>query len=64
MRTFGVEEELLIVDPVTGEPLALADALLSAPPTTAPPTMTLPRPPRMAPNPDPPSRRSTVPIPA
>ncbi|MFJ6157071.1 glutamate--cysteine ligase [Pseudarthrobacter sp. NPDC092184] len=29
MRTFGVEEELLIVDPATGEPLALADALLS-----------------------------------
>ena len=29
MRTFGVEEELLIVDPVTGVPLALADALLS-----------------------------------
>ncbi|MFJ4027935.1 glutamate--cysteine ligase [Paenarthrobacter sp. NPDC089989] len=29
MRTFGVEEELLIVDPVTGEPLALADALLN-----------------------------------
>ncbi|MDR6989820.1 carboxylate-amine ligase [Paenarthrobacter nitroguajacolicus] len=29
MRTFGVEEELLIVDPVTGEPLALADALLA-----------------------------------
>ncbi len=29
MRTFGVEEELLIVDPKTGEPLALADALLS-----------------------------------
>jgi glutamate---cysteine ligase / carboxylate-amine ligase len=29
MRTFGVEEELLIVDPETGEPLALADALLS-----------------------------------
>ncbi len=29
MRTFGVEEELLIVDPDTGEPLALADALLS-----------------------------------
>jgi len=29
MRTFGVEEELLIVDPVTGEPLALADALLT-----------------------------------
>jgi len=28
MRTFGVEEELLIVDPVTGMPLALADALL------------------------------------
>ncbi|MFH5878922.1 glutamate--cysteine ligase [Arthrobacter sp. NA-172] len=32
MRTFGVEEELLIVDPVTGEPLALADALLSGVP--------------------------------
>lgn len=29
MRTFGVEEELLIVHPDTGEPLALADALLS-----------------------------------
>lgn len=29
MRTFGVEEELLIVDPETGTPLALADALLS-----------------------------------
>ncbi|MDI2033497.1 glutamate--cysteine ligase 2 [Paenarthrobacter nitroguajacolicus] len=29
MRTFGVEEELLIVDPVTGAPLALADALLA-----------------------------------
>ena len=29
MRTFGVEEELLIVDPATGEPLALADAMLS-----------------------------------
>ncbi|MET3174012.1 UNVERIFIED_ORG: carboxylate-amine ligase [Arthrobacter sp. UYCu721] len=29
MRTFGVEEELLIVDPDTGEPLALADAMLS-----------------------------------
>lgn len=29
MRTFGVEEELLIVDPVTGQPLALADALLN-----------------------------------
>ncbi|MDQ1596000.1 MAG: glutamate---cysteine ligase / carboxylate-amine ligase [Arthrobacter pascens] len=29
MRTFGVEEELLIVDPKTGEPLALADALLA-----------------------------------
>src|SRR5450830_452884 len=28
MRTFGVEEELLIVDPVTGVPLALADELL------------------------------------
>lgn len=30
MRTFGAEEELLIVDPETGEPLALADAMLSA----------------------------------
>lgn len=30
MRTFGVEEELLIVDPETGVPLALADALLSS----------------------------------
>ncbi|MEN3346350.1 MAG: glutamate---cysteine ligase / carboxylate-amine ligase [Arthrobacter sp.] len=29
MRTFGVEEELLIVDPVTGAPLARADALLA-----------------------------------
>jgi glutamate---cysteine ligase / carboxylate-amine ligase len=29
MRTFGVEEELLIVDPENGVPLALADALLS-----------------------------------
>lgn len=29
MRTFGVEEELLIVDPESGEPLALADALLA-----------------------------------
>ncbi len=29
MRTFGAEEELLIVDPETGEPLALADAMLS-----------------------------------
>jgi carboxylate-amine ligase len=29
MRTFGVEEELLIVDPLTGEPLALADAILA-----------------------------------
>lgn len=29
MRTFGVEEELLIVDPRTGEPLALAGALLA-----------------------------------
>lgn len=28
MRTFGVEEELLIVDPATGVPLALADAML------------------------------------
>lgn len=28
MRTFGVEEELLIVDPASGAPLALADALL------------------------------------
>ncbi|MBT2512255.1 glutamate--cysteine ligase [Arthrobacter sp. ISL-30] len=32
MRTFGVEEELLIVDPESGEPLALAQALLSAQP--------------------------------
>ncbi|WP_426997290.1 glutamate--cysteine ligase 2 [Pseudarthrobacter sp. N5] len=30
MRTFGVEEELLIVDPGTGEPLALAEALLAS----------------------------------
>lgn len=30
MRTFGVEEELLIVDPESGEPLALADALLAS----------------------------------
>lgn len=29
MRTFGVEEELLIVSPETGEPLALADVMLS-----------------------------------
>jgi carboxylate-amine ligase len=29
MRTFGVEEELLIVDPGTGSPIALADALMS-----------------------------------
>ncbi|MGG5170624.1 glutamate--cysteine ligase [Pseudarthrobacter sp. J1738] len=29
MRTFGVEEELLIVDPVTGVPLAIADRLLA-----------------------------------
>ncbi|MBT2553080.1 glutamate--cysteine ligase [Arthrobacter sp. ISL-5] len=29
MRTFGVEEELLIVHPDSGEPLALADALLA-----------------------------------
>src|SRR5579859_7316698 len=29
MRTFGVEEELLIVDPVTGQPLALADRMLA-----------------------------------
>lgn len=29
MRTFGVEEELLIVDPGTGSPLALADALMA-----------------------------------
>ena len=29
MRTFGVEEELLIVDPEPGMPLALADALLA-----------------------------------
>jgi carboxylate-amine ligase len=28
MRTFGVEEELLIVDPETGMPLALADVIL------------------------------------
>ena len=28
MRTFGVEEELLIVDPETGMPLALADVML------------------------------------
>ncbi|WP_458112341.1 glutamate--cysteine ligase [Arthrobacter sp. R1-13] len=35
MRTFGVEEELLIVDPDTGEPLALADALLAVRPPTA-----------------------------
>ncbi|MCB5282627.1 glutamate--cysteine ligase [Arthrobacter sp. ES1] len=28
MRTFGVEEELLIVDPETGMPLPLADAIL------------------------------------
>lgn len=28
MRTFGVEEELLIVDPATGVPLALADTVL------------------------------------
>ena len=39
MRTFGVEEELLIVDPVTGAPLALADALLRGlkPPAPASP---------------------------
>lgn len=35
MRTFGVEEELLIVDPDTGEPLALADALLAVRTVTA-----------------------------
>lgn len=29
MRTFGVEEELLIVDPVTGSPVALAKDLMS-----------------------------------
>ncbi len=29
MRTFGVEEELLIVDPDSGLPMALADALLA-----------------------------------
>lgn len=34
MRTFGVEEELLIVDPETGMPLALADVML---PTLVPP---------------------------
>ena len=28
MRTFGVEEELLIVDPQTGMPLALADVMM------------------------------------
>lgn len=28
MRTFGVEEELLIVDPATGVPLPLADAMM------------------------------------
>jgi carboxylate-amine ligase len=30
MRTFGVEEELLIVDPETGMLLALADVMLPA----------------------------------
>ena len=35
MRTFGVEEELLIVDPETGMLLALADVML---PTLVPPT--------------------------
>jgi carboxylate-amine ligase len=34
MRTFGVEEELLIVDPETGMPLALADVML---PSLVPP---------------------------
>ncbi|MEO5778432.1 glutamate--cysteine ligase [Arthrobacter sp. PAMC25284] len=29
MRTFGVEEELLIVDPVCGQPLPLADGVLA-----------------------------------
>ena len=29
MRTFGVEEELLIVDPTSGEPLALAERMLA-----------------------------------
>ena len=29
MRTFGVEEELLIVDPVSGKPLALAERMLA-----------------------------------
>ena len=28
MRTVGVEEELLLVDPVSGEPLSVADAAL------------------------------------
>src|SRR3954454_6319321 len=28
MRTVGVEEELLLVDPVSGEPLSVADAVL------------------------------------
>ena len=31
MRTFGVEEELLIVDEATGAPLALAEALMARP---------------------------------
>jgi len=34
MRTFGVEEELLIVDPETGMLLALADVML---PSLVPP---------------------------
>jgi glutamate---cysteine ligase / carboxylate-amine ligase len=45
MRTFGVEEELLIVDPISGAPLALADALLAGrrpPADEAPERPTLP----------------------
>ncbi|MDQ4502517.1 glutamate--cysteine ligase [Sinomonas sp. ASV322] len=37
MRTFGVEEELLIVDPATGQPAALADRMLAV--TGRPPDM-------------------------
>ena len=35
MRTFGVEEELLIVDPADGRPLPLANALLASSRTAA-----------------------------
>src|SRR5690242_14999002 len=35
MRTFGVEEELLIVDPEPGEPLDMANALIDARPVEA-----------------------------